>query len=183
MKKGSIIPGEAIVSKIYLLRECKVMLDKDLAVLYGVESRPLRQQVKRNISRFPKHFMFQLTLKEVKFMVSQNAIPSVQSLGGSMPYAFTEHGVLMLANVLKNERAIHVSIKIIEIFVKMREILTSHKELLIKIEQIEKKVTNQDEKVELLFNYVKKFIQGEQDRPKIGYKVSAKTKVSQFAAP
>jgi hypothetical protein len=183
MRKRSVIPGEAIIGKIYLLRENKIMLDKDLAVLYGVEPRRLREQVRRNIGRFPKHFMFQLSLKEVKFMVSQNAIPSVQSLGGSLPYAFTEHGVLMLANVLKNERAINVSVKIIEIFVKMREVLTSHKELLSKIEQIEKKVINQDEKVDLLFNYVKKFIQGEQERPKIGYKVSGKAKVTQIASP
>ena len=177
MKKGSIIPGEAILSKIYLLRENKVMLDKDLAVLYGVESRRLREQVKRNIGRFPKHFMVQLTAKEVRFMVSQNAIPSVQSLGGSMPYAFTEHGVLMLANVLKNDRAIRVSVKIIEIFVKMREVITSHKELLSKIEEIDKKVSNQDQKVELLFKYVKNFMQNEDERPKIGYKTTGKTKV------
>ena len=83
----------------------------------------------------------------------------------------------MLANVLKNERALNVSIKIIEIFVKMREVITSHKELLSKIEQIEKKVTNQDEKVELLLKYVKKFIQSEEERPKVGYKTSNKSKV------
>lgn len=183
MRRKNIIPGEAIAGKIYLLRDSKIMLDKDLAILYDVQAIRLRQQVKRNSSRFPKHFMFQLTAKEVEFMVSQNVIPSVQSLGGALPYAFTEHGILMLANVLKNERAIHVSIKIIEIFVKMREVITSHKELLSKIEQIEKKVTNQDEKVELLFNYVKKFIQGEQDRPKIGYKVSGKAKASHFVIP
>ncbi|HWY09802.1 MAG TPA: ORF6N domain-containing protein [Bacteroidia bacterium] len=177
MSKLSTIPNEVIVNKIYFIRGNKVMLDKDLAELYGVPARRLRQQVKRNIERFPKHFMFQLTENEVEVMVSQIAIPSIQSLGGSLPYAFTEHGVLMLANVIKNERAIQMSIKIIEIFVKMREILTSHKELLLKIEQIEKKVTNQDEKVELLFKYVKQFIQSEEERPKIGYKTSNKVKV------
>jgi hypothetical protein len=174
MKKGSIIPGETIISKIYLLRDSKVMLDKDLAILYGVKAIRLREQVKRNMGRFPKHFMFKLTAKEVKLMVSQNAIPSVQSLGGSLPYAFTEHGILMLANVLKNERAVKMSVRIIEIFVKMREVMASHRQLLSKIEQIEKKVTNQDEKVELLFRYVKKFIQSEEERPKIGYKTSNK---------
>ncbi len=177
MKKGSIIPGEAIISKIYLLRGNKVMLDKDLAALYDVKAIRLREQVKRNIGRFPKHFMFQLTAKEVKAMVSQNAIPSVQFLGGSMPYAFTEHGVLMLANVLKNDRAIKMSIRIIEVFVKMREVLLTHKKLISKIEQIEKKVTNQDERVELLFRYVKQFIRNEEERPRIGYKNANKTKV------
>ncbi len=110
-------------------------------------------------------------------MVSQNVIPSVQSLGGFLPYAFTEHGVLMLANVLKNERAIKMSIKIIEVFVKMRAVLATHKELLSKIEQIDKKVDNQDQKVELLFKYVKKFIQSEEERPRIGFKSVHKSRL------
>lgn len=183
MKKGSIIPGEAIISKIYLIREKKVMLDQDLAELYGSEVKYLKRQVKRNIDRFPVDFMFELTKEEYSSLRCQFGTLEKGAHAKYLPYVFTEHGVLMLANVLKNDQAINVSIKIIEIFVKMREVITSHKELLSKIEQIEKKVTNQDEKVELLFNYVKKFIQGEQDRPKIGYKVSGKTKVSQFAIP
>ncbi len=86
------------------------MLDRDLAALYGVKAIRLREQVKRNLSKFPSHFMFQLTEQEVEIMVSQNAIPSKQNLGGTLPYAFTEHGVLMLANVLKSERAVQVCI-------------------------------------------------------------------------
>ena len=97
------------------------MLDRDLAELYGVKSIRLREQVKRNQERFPENFMFQLTEKEVEKMVSQNAIPSKQHLGGYLPYAFTEHGVLMLANVLKSNQAITMSIRIIEIFVKLRK--------------------------------------------------------------
>jgi len=129
----TIIPQEVIINKIYFLRNEKVMLDRDLAELYGVKAIRLREQVKRNLTKFPSHFMFQLTEQEVEIMVSQNAIPSKQHLGGTFPYAFTEHGVLMLANVLKSERAIQVSIKIIELFVKLREMLVTHTEL--KLEQ------------------------------------------------
>jgi len=112
-----------------MIREQKILIDKDLAELYGVIAIRLREQVKRNKNRFPENFMFQLSEKEVEDMVSQNAIPSKQSLGGTLPYAFTEHGVLMLSNVLKNERAIQMSIQIIEIFVRMRQILVFHKEV------------------------------------------------------
>lgn len=137
--KINIIPQEVLISKIYFLREQKVMLDRDLAILYGVKSIRLREQVKRNISRFPNHFMFQLSEQEVEIMVSQNAIPSKQHLGGTLPYAFTEHGVLMLANVLKSERAIEVSIRIIELFVKLREMLVTNVELKLEIERIKRK--------------------------------------------
>ena len=102
MSKTEIITDENIISKIYLVRDKKVMLDRDLAEIYGVETRRLNEQVKRNIERFPDHFMFTLTEEEVDAMVSQNAIPSKQVLGGSLQKAFTEHGVLMLANVLRS---------------------------------------------------------------------------------
>lgn len=104
------------------------MLDRDLAKLYGVKSTRLREQVKRNLLKFPSNFMFQLTKQEAEVMVSQNAIPSKMHLGGTLPYAFTEHGVLMLANVLKSEKAIQVSIKIIELFVKLREMVITNSE-------------------------------------------------------
>jgi hypothetical protein len=107
------IRDEVLISKIFLIREQKIMIDRDLAELYGVKAIRLREQVKRNKNRFPENFMFQLSEKEVEDMVSQNAIPSRQSLGGTLPYAFTEHGVLMLSNVLKNDRAIQMSIRII----------------------------------------------------------------------
>ncbi len=120
MTGNIILPDEAVMSKIYFVREQKAMIDRDLAELYGVKAIRLREQVKRNQIRFPENFMFQLTEQEIEDMVSQNAIPSKQSLGGSLPYAFTEHGVLMLSNVLKSERAVQMSIRIIEIFVKLR---------------------------------------------------------------
>ncbi len=90
------------------------MLDRDLALLYGVKPIRLREQVKRNLLKFPTNFMFQLTKQEVEIVVPQNAIPSRMHLGGTLPYAFTEHGILMLANVLKSKKAIQVSIRIIE---------------------------------------------------------------------
>lgn len=130
MTKGILIPDEVVMNKICLIRGHKVMLDRDLAELYGVKAIRLREQVKRNVKRFPKNFMFRLKEKEVQDMVSQNAIPSKKHLGGYLPYAFTEHGVLMLANILKSERAVAMSIRIIEIFVKLREVLLTHKDII-----------------------------------------------------
>ena len=141
------IHDEILISKIFMIREQKIMIDKDLAELYGVKAIRLREQVKRNKNRFPDNFMFQLSEKEVEVMVSQNAIPSRQSLGGTLPYAFTEHGVLMLSNVLKNERAIQVSIRIIEIFVRLRQILLLHKDVANLIEQVENKILNKIKKL------------------------------------
>jgi len=169
--KTQTIRDEVLMSKIYMIREQKVMIDKDLAELYGVKAIRLREQVKRNKTRFPANFMFQLSEEEVEDMVSQNAIPSKQSLGGTLPYAFTEHGILMLSNVLKNERAIQMSIRIIEIFVRLREMLNLYKDVAILIEQIENKLGKQDQKIELLFSYLNQFIQKEEGpRVPIGFK-------------
>lgn len=170
-----MVPNEVITSKIYLIRGEKVMLDRDLSVLFDVKAIRLREQVKRNIEKFPVHFMFQLTNKEVEIMVSQNAIPSKQHLGGALPYVFTEHGVLQLANVLKSARATQMSIKIIEVFIKMRELLSAHKEILQKLEQIEKKDIEQDQKIMLIFEYLKQLEKTKQEgleyknRPRIGF--------------
>jgi len=170
------IPDEIIVSKIYLIRGMKVMLDRDLADLYGVKTLRLREQVKRNSERFPENFMFKLTDEETEFMVSQNAIPSRQHLGGHLPYVFTEHGVLMLANVLKSERAIKMSIGIIELFVKIRELLFTQKEILQKIENLEQRVVGQDDKIIVIFEYLRQLEQDRQQqqnqaqRKRIGFK-------------
>ena len=165
-KAENTLTQEKIVgSKIHEIRGQKVMLDRDLAELYQVKATRLREQVKRNSEKFPKHFMFQLSENEVNNMVSQNAIPSKQHLGGYLPYVFTEHGVLQLANVLKSGRATQMSIKIIEVFVKMREMLLTNKDLLLKMEEMKKQVTGQDEKIELIFNYLKQFIK-EQETPR-----------------
>lgn len=168
-----IIPDEIITNKIYFIRNTKVMLDRDLAELYNVDSRALRQQVKRNIDKFPEHFMFRLTEIEVELMVSQNAIPSKKVLGGSLPYAFTEHGILQLSNVIKSERATQMSIKIIEIFVSLREFLTDNLKVKEEIEEIKKKLANQNKNIELVFSYLDEMMEKKDkkvERNKIGYK-------------
>jgi hypothetical protein len=176
-----IVPEEAIISKIYLVRGEKIMLDKDLAELYEVKAFRLREQVKRNIERFPENFMFRLTEEETDFMVSQNAIPSKQHLGGHLPYVFTEHGVLMLANVLRSERAMKMSIRIIEVFVKVREMLLTHKDILLKLEKIEQKLSGHDEKILLIFEYIKQLEQSKRqqqdqaNRKRIGFKRDDRT--------
>lgn len=148
------------------------MLDKDLAEMYGTIPKRLRQQVKRNMERFPEHFMFQLSDKEVDSLVSQNAIPSRQSLGGTLPYAFSEHGILMLANVIKSQQAITMSIRIIEVFVKFREMLISQKDLLLKFEQLEKLIVQHDDDINTIFAALKQLIhQKNEPREPIGFKL------------
>ena len=167
-----IIPDEVITSKIYLMRGMKVMIDKDLAILYGVETRSLNQAVKRNIKRFPKDFMFQLNEKEVMNWKSQIVISNSEKMGlRKNPYAFTEQGVAMLSSVLNSDRAIMVNIQIIRIFTKMREMLLMHKDILLKLEKIELEVSDHDEKIKLIFEYLKQLlIQPKQDRTQIGFK-------------
>jgi phage regulator Rha-like protein len=173
--EAHIIPDEVVMNKIYLIRNQKVMLDKDIAELYGVKPIRLREQVKRNLERFPDNFMFQLTENEAEIMVSQIAIPSKQALGGHFPYAFTEHGVLMLANVLRSERAIKMSIRIIEIFVKLREMLLSHADILLKLEQLEGKFLKQDTDIRLIFECLKELLVQKHEPPrKIGFEHKGK---------
>lgn len=117
MSGSELIKNEEIQNRIYTIRDVQVMLDKDLAIFYGVKPIRLREQVKRNIKRFPSDFMFQLTEEEVTLMVSQNAIPSKQHLGGSLPFVFTEQGVATISAVLTSERAIEVNIQIMRAFV------------------------------------------------------------------
>ena len=173
MSEKSIMPNEVITNKIYLIRNQKVMLDRDLAELYDVKNIRLREQVKRNIEKFPEHFMFRLTEKETNSMVSQNAIPSKKHLGGSLPYVFTEHGILQLANVLKGDRATQMSIRIIEIFVKMREAITDNLNIKLEIEEIKKNLSNQNKNIELVFSYLDKLLEKKENPKsitKIGYK-------------
>jgi hypothetical protein len=146
---------DILISKIVVIRGQKVMFDRDLAELYKVKSIRLREQVKRNSERFPVNFMFQLTEEEVEEMVSQFAIPSKKHLGGYLPYAFTEHGILMLANVLHSVTAIKVSLQIIEIFVRLREIMMLNKDVLLKLEKLGRKVDTHDENIQLIFKYLK----------------------------
>ncbi len=151
----SLITQEKIEQKIFIIRGKKVMLDKDLAELYEVKPIRLREQVKRNIKRFPVDFMFQLNDEEVHMMVSQNAIPSIQHLGGHLPYAFTEHGILMLSSILNSNKAIEVNIQIMRTFTKLRELMLVHKDLRIKIEELEKKY---DSQFKIVFDALRRLI-------------------------
>lgn len=172
-----IIPDEVLINKIYYLRKQKVMLDRDLAELYGVQTRRLREQVKRNEENFPKHFMFQLTEAETETLLANKAIPSRRNLGGTLPYVFTEHGVLMLANVLRSDQAIKVSIKIIEIFVRLREMLADNSILRKAIENLEKKTDNNTKNIELVFQYIDQLLEERSNpakRESVGYKLSKK---------
>ena len=132
----TIIPDEVVMGKIYMIRDQKVMLDEDLAELYGVETRRLNEQVRRNLDRFPKDFMFALSEQEFADLKSQNA---TSSWGGrrKLPNAFTEHGVLMLSSVLNSKQAIQVNIQIMRIYTRIREMLMAHKDVFIRVEQAE----------------------------------------------
>ena len=168
---------EFIVSKIYVIRERKVMLDRDLAELYGVETRVLNQAVRRNEKRFPDDFMFQLTKEELLDWKSQFVISNSVKMGlRKPPLAFTEQGVAMLSSVLNSDLAIAVNIQIIRVFTKMRELISEHKEILQKLTQIEQKDIEQDKKIKLIFDFIKKLeekrksVDEFQKRERIGYK-------------
>src|ERR1700754_3085150 len=142
MAKAIIVAEDAILSKIYVIRDQKVMIDRDLAALYGVETKQLKRQVSRNIDRFPDDFMFELSDKEFQEWRSQfgTSIPGDKMGLRYAPYAFTEQGVAMLSSVLNSKRAINVNIKIMRIYTKMREMLLTHKDILQKLDQLEKQV-------------------------------------------
>ena len=170
-----LVPDEIVMNKIFLLRGQKVMIDEDLAELYGVPTKRLNEQVKRNIDRFPKDFMFQLTNDEFINLKSQFA---TSSWGGrrALPYAFTEHGVLMLSSVLNSDRAIKVNIQIMRIYVRIREMITLNAEILQRLEEMESKLSKNDQKVMAIFDYLKQFeaLKQQQEkyknRTRIGYK-------------
>lgn len=149
------------------------MLDNDLAELYGVETRRLNEQVKRNILRFPRDFMFQLSENEYSSLKSQFA---TSSWGGrrKLPFVFTEHGVLMLSSVLNSEKAIKVNIQIMRIFTKVRQFLTDNLSVKLEIERIKKKLEKQDKNIELVFRYLDELIEKQENpipRKRIGYKI------------
>ena len=178
-KENQPILHEGIIaSKIVILRDEKVILDVHLAELYEVETRVLKQAVRRNISRFPSDFMYQLTVAEIEDVVSQNVIPSKRHLGGAIPFAFTESGVAMLSSVLNSKRAIDVNIAIMRTFTKLRKMLSTHKEILKKFEKVDLKLSYHDDQFMLIFEYLKQFEEAKQQqleqqkRKKIGYKKS-----------
>ncbi len=170
--KNRMVRDEIVINKIYLIREQKVMLDRDLAELYGVETRALNQAVKRNAERFPNDFMFQLTEEEFNDWKSQIVMSNSTKMGlRKKPLVFTEQGVAMLSSVLNSEIAIRVNIQIIRVFTKMREMLMTHKDILLQLQKIEKKLTGHDENINLIFQYLKKLLNPQQPvRNKIGFR-------------
>jgi hypothetical protein len=178
----SMIPQEVIISKIYFIREQKVMIDRDLAELYGVETRALNQAVRRNMKRFPEDFMFQMTAEEMKNWKSQIVISNKEKMGlRKPPLAFTEQGVAMLSSVLNSETAILVNIQIIRTFTKIRKIIENHKTILEKLEKLELQDKEHENSILLIFEYLKqleKLKQTEleqQNRKEIGFRRNSKT--------
>ncbi|RTY90274.1 ORF6N domain-containing protein [Flavobacterium sp. GSN2] len=172
MVKAIMIPDDIISSKIYLIRDQKVMLDKDLSELYAVENKQLKRQVRRNIERFPEDFIFELNQLEFDNLRSQIG---TSSWGGTryMPMAFTEQGVAMLSSVLNSTTAIKVNIQIIRVFTKIRAMLTDTMSMKLEIEEIKKKLSNHTKNIELVFNYLDELIDKKDNtepRKKIGYK-------------
>lgn len=149
MTENFLIPSERIVSKIYIVRNKKVMLDRDLAELYGVRTMALNQAVKRNIKRFPEDFMFQLNKNEMESLISQIVISKGRGGTRKLPLAFTEQGVAMLSSVLNSDRAINVNIQIIRTFTKIRELLATNEALQRKMMEMERKY---DSKIKNIFD-------------------------------
>jgi hypothetical protein len=168
-----LVAEQKILNKIYLIRDEKVMLDRDLSEMYGVETKQLKRQVKRNIDRFPKDFMFELTTKEFENLRSQIG---TSSWGGTRysPMAFTEQGVAMLSSILNSKTAIEVNIRIIRVFTKMREYALTHKEILLQLAKLEKEVSGNNHDIENIFLVLKELVEKQQKplppRNKIGFK-------------
>lgn len=169
MSNNIIIPDERIINKIVLLRGEKVILDVHLAQLYDVETRALKQAVRRNTERFPEDFMFVLSEKEMEFVVSQNVIPSKKYFGGAKPFAFTETGVAMLSSVLKSKKAIEMNVAIVRTFVQLRKLANNYDELIAKMQEME--LRNNDQFSEI-YEVLQQLLSKSEEKPrnKIGFK-------------
>lgn len=168
--KTLTLPDEVLMNQIYLIRDQKVMLDMDLARLYGVETKQLKRQVRRNIERFPTDFMFELSKEELELLRCQFGTSKQGGLR-YLPMAFTEQGVAMLSSVLNSQTAIRVNIRIIRVFLRMREMLMTNKELLMKVEKLEKEVIQQGNSIAQVFDYLKNLMRvGEVPRNTIGFR-------------
>jgi hypothetical protein len=178
IKRELAIPDDRIINQIYFIRGMKVMLDKDLAILYQVTTGNLNKAVARNLKRFPADFMFQITDKEFKNLIFQNGI---STWGGTrkLPFAFTEQGVAMLSGILNSHRAILANIQIMRVFTRIRHALLDNTELRLAIEQIRKKTENNEKNIELVFHYLDELLdkkENQKPRRKIGFKIGKKTK-------
>ena len=173
----SLIPVEQIERRIFLIRQEKVILDADLARLYGVETRRLNEQVRRNAARFPKDFMFQLTPEEYSDLKSHFATSSL-GWGGrrKRPFAFTEHGAIMAASVLNTPKAVEMSVFVVRAFVRLRTLLSTHKELAHKLAELERRVEGHDEAIQGIVVAIRKLMQPpDKKRERIGFKTKKKT--------
>jgi phage regulator Rha-like protein len=157
-EKKALLPQERIENKIYLIRGEKVMLDRDLAELYGVETKVFNQAVKRNKNRFPNEFMFQLTKIEADSLRSRSVTLKRGEHRKYLPYAFTEYGVAMLSGVLNSDRAIQVNIQIIRTFIKIRRLLASHRAILKRLDQFEAGQAQQDEQIVRIFEVIQRIL-------------------------
>jgi phage regulator Rha-like protein len=173
VKMQELVPQEVIENRIYFIRGHKVMLDSNLALLYGVKTKNLNKAVKRNLERFPGDFMFQLTSKELESLRFQFGT-SKQGRGGRryLPLVFTEQGVAMLSSVLQSRRAIHVNIAIMRAFVKLRRILSTHKKLAQKLKELEGKVSKHDAEIESIFEAIRQLMAPPPEKPRrmIGFR-------------
>jgi len=170
-KKGSreaaLMPQERIESKIMLIRGRKVMLDRDLAMLYEVPTKRLNEQVKRNIERFPDDFMFVLNEEEFENWRSQFATSKSEKMGiRYRPYAFTEQGVAMLSSVLHSKKAIQVNIAIMRVFVKLKEMIITHKDLMFKLSELERKIERHDEDICTIFEAIRQLMDPPPQKPR-----------------
>jgi len=171
------VTDERVLRKIFVIRNIKVMIDRDLAELYGVETKVLKQAVRRNMSRFPSDFMFEMSREEFYEWRNEYAAETGDKKGlRYAPFCFTEQGVAMLSSILNSERAIRVNIQIIRVFTKMRELLSNHKYLDARIDKIENELSGQDEKIIMIFEYLRKLDQEKQktmkqkNRKPVGYR-------------
>lgn len=170
-----LIQEQVVLEKIYHIRDQKVMLDLDLAVLYEVETRALKQAVKRNIQRFPEDFMFQLTKEEWQQVITIcDNLPKSAKFSPATPFVFTEQGVAMLSSILNSERAINVNIQVIRIFARLRNMVADNTQIRLEIEKIKNKLENQDKNMEIVFQYLDELLELKETpvpkRKRIGFK-------------
>jgi len=170
MTKANLVPAELVERRILSIRGQNVIIDTDLAELYGVETRRLNEQVKRNRERFPDDFVFQLSQDEFAALRSQSAISNAGRGGRrTAPYAFTEHGAIMAANVLNSQRAIEMSVFVVRAFVRLRSILSTQVEMLRKLEELENKVGEHDEALRSIIQTIRRLMAPGPKTPKIGF--------------
>ena len=176
--KAIMLADEVVKTKIFVIRGQKVMIDRDLAELYGVETKRLKEAVRRNITRFPEDFMFKMTKDEFSNWRTQFATSNADKQGlRYAPFCFTEQGVTMLSCVLNSERAIKINIQIVRIFTNIRKALTDNLNVKLEIEEIKKKLKNQDKNIELVFTYLDELLEKQAEpepRKQIGYKLPKK---------